>query len=119
MLLSNRALMQLYGESDGEIAGVTKGRRPHWVEIDSSGLSRATLRDQKPLSEVGLRRALPPGVELWEWYELINSMVFFWPTKKWLETVVFARACRDVVHDVLVVDTQKLVRLEEPNIRLS
>ena len=54
-----------------------------------------------------------------KWYELLNSMVFFWPTKKRLETMLSASAYRNLKHDVLVVDARELVRLEAPNIRLS
>ena len=89
------------------------------MEIDCPGRPRAVLRDQKPLTDEGLRRALPESVEPWEWYDLINSMVFFRPTKERLKKMISASAYRDVSHDVLVVDTRTLVRLEEPNIRLS
>ena len=118
-LLSTKALLQLYGKSDDEIAKLTKARRAHWVEIDCDGRPRAVLRDQKPMTNEGLRRALPNSVEPWQWYELINSMVFFWPTKKRLKTMLSASAYKEVRHDVLVVDTEKLVELEEANVRLS
>lgn len=118
-LLSAKALLQLYGKSDKEIAKLTQARRAHWVEIDCPGRPRAMLRDQKPMTDEGLRRALPDSVEPRHWYELINSMVFFWPTKKRLKTMISASAYRRVIHDVLVVDTKTLVRLEEPHIRLS
>ena len=118
-LLSTKALLQLYGKSDEEIAELTRVRRAHWVKIDCPGRPRAVLRDQKPLTDEGLRRALPDSVEPWQWYELINSMVFFWPTKKRLKTMISASAYQRVTHDVLVVDARTLVQLEEPNIRLS
>ena len=118
-LLSTKVLLQQYGKSDEEIAKLTKARRADWVEIDCPGRPRAVLRDQKPMTDEGLRRALPESVEPWEWYELINSMVFFWPTKKRLKTMISAAAYQSVTHDVLVVDTRTLVQLEEPKIRLS
>ena len=118
-LLSTKALLQSYGKSDIEIRELTQARRRHWVEIDCPGRSRAVLRDQKPLTDEGLRRALPDSVQPWQWYDLINSMVFLWPTKKRLETMISASAYGEVEHDVLLVDTATLVRLEESNIRLS
>ena len=118
-LLSTKALLLSYGKSDEEIAELTRARRAHWVEIDCPGRPRAVLRDQKPLTDGGLRRALPDSIEPWQWYDLINSMVFFWPTKKRLKTMISASAYERVEHDVLLVDTKTLVRLEEPNIRLS
>ena len=118
-LLSTQALLRSYEKSDDEIAGLTQVRRPHWVEIDCPGRPRAVLRDQKPLTDQGLKRALRGSGEPWQWYKLINSMVFFWPTKDRLRTMISASAYGKVEHDVLVVDTKKLVRLEGQNIRIS
>ena len=118
-LLSTKALLRSYGKGEGEIRELTQQRRSHWVEIDCPGRPKAVLRDQKPLSDGGLRRALPDSVEPWQWYDLINSMVFFWPTKVRLKTMISASAYRNVTHDVLVVDTRGLVGLGESNLRLS
>ena len=118
-LLSTKSLLTSYGKSDEEIARLTRVRRAHWVEIDCPGRPRAVLRDQKPLTDGGLRKALPESIEPWQWYDLINSMVFFWPTKKRLKTMISASAYKNVKHDVLLVDTKKLVQLEESSIRLS
>lgn len=118
-LLSSKMLLRSYGKSDGEIAMLTRARRPHWVAVDCPGRPQAMLRDQKPLTDGGLRRALRGTVEPWQWYELINSMVFFWPTKARLKTMISAAAYKGVTHDVLVVNTRALVELEEPKIRLS
>lgn len=118
-LLSSKALLRLYGKSDDEIAELTQRRRPHWVEIECPGRPRAVLRDQKPLTDVGLRKALGGSAEPCQWYDLINSKVFFWPTKERLQTMISASAYEMVDHDVLVIDTEKLVALEGPNVRLS
>ena len=118
-LLSTKALLQLYGKSDEEIFELTHARRAHWVPLDCPGRPRAVLRDQKPMTDEGLRRALPDSVEPWQWYELINSMVFFWPTRARLKTMISSSAYKAVDHDVLVVDTRALLRLEEENVRLS
>ena len=118
-LLSSKALLRLYGKNDNEISELTQSRRPHWVEIQCPGRPSAVLRDQKPLTDAGLRRALGGSAEPWQWYDLINSMVFFWPTMKRLETMISASAYEKVDHDVLVIDTKKLVDLAGPNIRLS
>ena len=118
-LLSAKALLRLYEKDEEEIARLTQRRRPHWVEIHSPGRPTAVLRDQKPMTDKGLERALQGTVEPWEWYDIINSMVFFWPTKARLSTMLSASAYRCMRHDVLVVDTRKLARLEERNLRLS
>ena len=118
-LLSTKALLRAYGKSEGEIAELTQARRGHWVEIDCPGRPQAVLRDQKPLTDAGLRRALRGSAEPWQWYDLINSMVFFWPTKARLRTMITAPAYEGVAHDVLVVDAKALVGLEQDNIRIS
>ena len=118
-LLSTKALLALYGKDEEEIARLTQLRRGHWVPIDCPGRPPAVLRDQKPMTDEGLVRALRGTAEPWQWYDLINSMVFFWPTKDRLETMITATAYNEVTHDVLVVDCETLVGLEKPNIRLS
>ena len=118
-LLSSKALLRLYGKSADEIATLTRCRRPHWVPIECPGRPSAVLRDQKPLTDAGLRIALDGKAEPCEWYDLINSMVFFWPTKNRLKTMISASAYEQVRHDVLVVDTRELVRLAREDIRLS
>lgn len=50
---------------------------------------------------------------------LLNSMVFFWPTRERLRTMIRARANKGMCHDLLVVDTAKLVESRCDNIRLS
>ena len=118
-LLSTHALLRLYEKEEEEIARLTRCRRGHWIRIECPGMPEAVLRDQKPMTDKGLEKALGGKVEPWRWYELVNSMVFFWPTKKRLKTMLSAKAYEDVSHDVLVVDTRKLVQLECSNIRLS
>lgn len=118
-LLSTKALLRLYGKTDEAIAALTQARRAHWVEIDCPGRPSAVLRDQKPMTDAGLRRALDGSAEPWQWYDLINSMVFFWPTTARLGTMLTASAYEGVAHDVLVVDARALVGLERDNIRVS
>ena len=118
-LLSTKALLHLSGKSDEEIVERTKAWREHWDEIELPGCLRAVLRDQKPMPPKNLQKVLPPSVAPRQWYELINSMVFFWPTKNRLKKMISTKVYQKVTHDVLVVDTETLVRLEEPNIRLS
>ena len=71
------------------------------------------------MTDKGLVSALPDNMEPCQWYDLINSMVFFWPTKERLKTMICARAYSGIEHDVLIVNAKKLVQLEETNIRLS
>ena len=118
-LLSTKALLRLYKKTNEEIVALTRVRRAHWVEIDCPGRPSAVLRDQKPMTDAGLRRALDGSAEPWQWYDLISSMVFFWPTTARLRTMLTASAYDGVAHDVLVVDARALVGLERDNIRVS
>ena len=118
-LLSTKALLRLYGKSEEEFIALTQKHRPNCVKINSNNLPQAVIRDQKPMDDGGLIKALPENFKPWQWYDLLNSMVFFWPTKQRLKTMISAQAYRQIKHDVLIIDTQKLVELEEPSIRLS
>lgn len=118
-LLSTKELLKLYEQDEKLVERLTRQRRSHWVTIRRVGLPNSVLRDQKPMTDQGVRRALDGKVEPWQWYDLINSMVFFWPTKDRLRTMISASAYEEVCHDVLVVDTRKLVEIECVNLRLS
>ena len=58
-LLSTKALLRLYGKTDEEIGVLTQARRAALGRdrLPGSGPS-AVLRDQKPITDAGLRRAL-------------------------------------------------------------
>ena len=118
-LLSTRALLELYKVGESVADRLVYRHRPHWFEITREGFPRAVIRDQKPMSDNGLRRALGGTATLRDWYGLLNSMVFFWPTKKRLKTMMSAGAYEGLRHDLIVVDTGKLVEQKADSIRLS
>ena len=115
-LLSTRSLVELYRLDPEESHTILRQHRPDWVEISCDGLGRATVRDQRPMDDKGVCRALgvnDPG----QWYELLNSMVFLWPTIERLRTMMEAYA--GMSHDLLVIDTAELVERHRDGIRLS
>ena len=117
-LLSTQSLVELYKLSPEQSRAILQEHRPDWVEISSDGLGRATVRDQKPMDDGGVCRAL--GVnDPRQWYELLNSMVFLWPTIERLRTMMGAKAYAGMSHDLLVVDTAELVERHRDEIRLS
>ena len=118
-LMSTKNLLKLYQVDKAEADSLVSEHRSHWVEIKREGLAPAVVRDQKPMSDEGVRRALGDDVEPSNWYRLLNSMVFFWPTKKRLLTMMRAEAYRGMRHDLIVVDTEKLLSLREDDVRLS
>lgn len=118
-LLSTRALLELYEVDEGDAERIVREHRSHWIGVEKDGLPRAVVRDQKPMSDEGVRRALGADACLGDWYSLLNSMVFFWPTKKRLITMMNAGAYRGMRHDLIIVDTEKLIGLKQQYIRLS
>jgi hypothetical protein len=54
-----------------------------------------------------------------QWYRLLNGYVFFWPTEARLTTLLNARAYRGREHDVITIDTRRLLQRHSDAIVLS
>lgn len=108
-LLSTSALMDLYEIDGAQRAQIELAHRPKSVSIATDGLPGAVIRDQIPMSDSGLKRALPSRLQPSDWYALLNSKVFFWLSVERLHKLTQAGAYRDHEHDVLEVDTRLLV----------
>lgn len=118
-LLSTTALLDLYGY-EGEARHVLESaRRPDSVLISAAGLPHATVRDQKPMTASALEKCLMDGTTPKEWFETLNSRVFFWLSKKRLRKLLGARAYRDRPQTVLTLDTKSLVEANRDRIMLS
>lgn len=117
-LLSTQSLVELYQLNEIECEDLLQKHRPDWVEIVSAEHGAATVRDQKPMSDEGVRKALG-GIDPSDWYSLLNSMVFMWPTVDRLRTMMGAKAYAGMRHDLLIIDTAKLVDRYSGEIRLS
>ena len=107
-LLSTTALLDLY-----EVAGTSRTQvESEWrrsnTTISKSGFSDAVIRDQIPMPPERLERVLQ-GISPQEWYELLNSKVFFWTTQDRLVRLLRAKQYRNRKHTVLKVDTKALV----------
>lgn len=108
-LLSTTALMDLYGVAEPGRTQIEKTHRPKSIVISAPGLAGAVVRDQIPMSDTGLRKALPDHLKPSDWYELLNSKVFFWTSLERLHRLTDAKAYRDQEHDVLEINTRSLV----------
>jgi hypothetical protein len=108
-LLSTSALLDLFGVDGAKRHSLEAARRPAIVPIRRPNLGTALLRDQSPMDDAGLRRALPPEIAPADWYRLLNGKVFFWLSEVRLHRLTTARAYRDRDHDVLVLDTRRLI----------
>jgi hypothetical protein len=117
-LLSTSALLDLFEYKGSERNVIESCHRPECVEIEHRTYGKASVRDQKPMSDGGLKRCLT-GLSPKQWYRILNRMVFFWLTEDRLETMLNAKAYRNIEQDVLVVDSESLVIAYEREIRLS
>lgn len=118
-LLSTSSLLSLFEVRGTARARIESAHRPVSVPIRHSEHGVAVVRDQIPMRDDDLARCLRDGVAPREWYELLNSMVFFWLTEQRLETLLGARAYRDKSHTVLILDTRALVRDYAARVMLS
>lgn len=108
-LMSTSALLDHYGVKGSRRKKIEQCHRPESVPIEALGMSPAVIRDQGPMSDAGLQRALPEHMKPSDWYRLLNSKVFFWLTKERLYTLTTARTYCNRTHDVLEVDTKSLI----------
>lgn len=108
-LMSTSALLDYYRVKGRRRKKIERCHRPESVTIGAPGKPLAVIRDQGPMSDTSLRKALPEHLEPSDWYRLLNSKVFFWLTEKRLHKLTKARAYRNRTHDVLEVDTRSLI----------
>jgi hypothetical protein len=117
-LLSTIALLDLFEVKGVEREKIVTMHRPSSVTIENPCLGKAVIRDQIPMRESALMKCLrnvsPSG-----WYEFLNGRVFFWVTKKRVETLLNARAYRSREHLVLTIDTRQLLEKYHDKVLLS
>ena len=88
------------------------------VEISHPIYGMAVIRDQKPMSDGALEKCLLDGMKPTDWYQTLNRKVFFWATRQRLLRLLNGRAYRDRTHDVLTVDTERLLAIHADQITL-
>ena len=83
----------------------------------------AVIRDNKVLLEGLLAPLLPAGMAPRDWYLLLNTHVFFWPSNKRSEPGKglkgLLRAYRAAEHDVLEFDTASLLGAHSGRVRVT
>jgi hypothetical protein len=108
-LLSTAALLDLFEIREALRHQIESCRRPEFVALEHANHGRAVIRDNKPMDDAGLRRALT-GATPEIWYKLLNQKVFFWVTEQRLTTLLNARAYKKSNHCVLTIDSAPLIR---------
>lgn len=118
-LLSTSRLLDLYEVQGDERDRIESQWRSTSIPIENHEHGRAVVRDQLPLRPDLLGRCLTDGMTTADWYRTLNGQVFFWVDEPHLETLLNARAYRDLPHTVLVLDTARLLERHLPEVRLS
>jgi hypothetical protein len=118
-LMSTEALLDHY-EVTGEQREATQARRrPRSVTLTHPQTGEtAVIRDNIPLIERFLAASLG-DMTCEAWYRLLNGRVFFWVREEKLKDLLGARAYRGREHDVITVDTRRLVERELDAITLA
>lgn len=111
-LLSTSALLDLADVRGEEGDRFERQHRPTHTELPNG----VQVRDQKPMPPQALARCLI-GMSSAEWYQLINSKVFFWLDPNRLNRQ--RRACEPRPQVVLIVDTQRLLARHAERVALS
>lgn len=108
-LMSATAVLDHLAVGDGERAQYESEHRGQKMDVKAGDPSNIVLRDQKPMPEDRLVRALMGGTTPRQWYELINGKVFFWAEEKRLHGLLGARDYRKLEHDVLTLDSSTFI----------
>ena len=117
-LLSATAALDLIGILDGRRHALEREHRPESVSLRSGGTC-IVLRDQKPMAPARLAGALRDGLTPSQWYERLNGLVFLWAEERRLHRLLNAREFRGREHDVIVLDTKRLLAANEDHVWLS
>src|SRR5258707_5561077 len=87
-LLSTTALLDLFESRGDERFRIESCHRPESIPILHPKHGCAVIRDQKPMSDRSVRKALVGTLEPTDWYRELNSRVFFWLTEERLNTLL-------------------------------
>jgi hypothetical protein len=107
-LLSTSAVLDRFGIIGKAREVFEDEHRPTKMTV-GPGIGGVVLRDQKPMAPDRLVKALSDGTTPREWYRLLNGMVFMWARQERLHGLLGARSYRALEHDVLTIDSQRLL----------
>jgi hypothetical protein len=117
-LLSTEEIVRCWDVPASQHDAILRRRRIRSFTLEHPELGRAVVRDQLPLNEAGLRTALAgSGMSVGEWLELLNSMVFFFPSVEAAATLRAAYAREPAV--LITVNARTLLREHESRLRLA
>lgn len=117
-LLSVSTLIDLFGVGGAkrhELYSKWRGNKSHILRHSVHG--RAIVRDQHPIPPARLKKVLDHGLTPEQWYEYLNCRCFFWVDECRLSKMM--GFYKGEIHDVIVVDTMKLVERHLERITVS
>ena len=117
-LMSTSTLLDFFEIRGAQREAIESKHRPQSVKIKHPRYGTAIIRDQKPMTDAGLTKALRDMTPR-QWYENLNQYVFFWLTHERLLTLLNARPYRMQKHCVLTVDTKLLLEQYADQVRLT
>jgi len=107
-LLSTSALLDLFEVRGSGREALEANRRNDSITVHHKRYGEAVIRDNKPMDDAGLVRALTDMTPE-QWYRTLNRKVFFWPSDERLNRLLTARFNRSDNHCVIAVNTRRLV----------
>lgn len=117
-LLSTSAMLDWFEYTGDKRFKIESQWRPKSVPIIHPVHGKAIVRDQAPMSPDDLSICLT-GISIQEWYELINSKIFFWVSRDRLFNFLNAVNYRERSHTVITLSTQDLLRAYLDDITLT
>ena len=115
-LLSTSALLDLYEIAEPARSLIERQRRADFVPITHAKHGELLIRDQRPMTDDSLARALV-GMTPSEWYALLNARVFFWVGEERLQKLLGTYRRRDNL--VIVLDTAAVMARHAAQTTLS
>lgn len=113
-LLSVAALLDSYEVQEPRRTELLSGWRKYSVPIKEGA---PVIRDQHPMPPHQLKKVLQEGLTPRDWYEFLNQRCFFWVDECRLSKMM--GFYKGESHDVIVVDTKKLVERHLERITVS
>lgn len=93
-------------------------RRKRSYTLTHPVVGAVRIRDQGPLGLHNLRPALT-DMTVEQWLDALNDRVFLWAHPDRLTKLLKARLYRESIHEVLILDTARLVDAHRDQIRLA
>lgn len=115
-LRTTNQLVEACAPDSATRTAILAGRRTRSYGLTHPEVGAITVRDQKPLMLHNLKLT---DVTLEEYLGLLNDRVFMWTHPDRLDGLLGANSYRASEHDVLVLDTARVVEAYADNIRLT